>query len=101
MNKRSPGRWRSVDANQAEIVKALRKVGASVQSLASVGCGCPDLLVGLGGYTYLLEVKDGRRYASKRKLTKAQIEWQRRWSGSGPFLVECVEDALKAIGAMK
>ena len=34
------------DANQAEIVAALRGVGASVQPLHAVGQGCPDLLVG-------------------------------------------------------
>ncbi|HJP47915.1 hypothetical protein [Acinetobacter venetianus] len=38
-----------IDANQTEIVKALRKFGASVQSLASTGKGCPDLLVGFRG----------------------------------------------------
>lgn len=35
------------DANQTAIVEALRKCGASVQSLAAVGKGVPDLLVGL------------------------------------------------------
>lgn len=34
------------DSNHAEIAAALRKAGASVVSLASVGNGCPDLLVG-------------------------------------------------------
>ncbi len=34
-----------VDDNQREIVKALRAVGACVQSLAEIGQGCPDLLV--------------------------------------------------------
>ena len=46
-----------IDANQTEIVKALRQVGASVQSLASTGKGCPDLLVGFRGVNWLLEVK--------------------------------------------
>ena len=46
------------DGNQAEVVAALQAYGASVQSLAGVGKGCPDLLVGFRGVTYLLEVKD-------------------------------------------
>lgn len=37
------------DANQAEIVAALRTRGALVQSLAGVGAGVPDLLVGWRG----------------------------------------------------
>lgn len=36
-----------IDANQAEIVKALRAIGCSVQSLAGVGNGCADLVVNL------------------------------------------------------
>ena len=48
-----------VDANQAEIVQALRQIGAVVQSLAAVGNGCPDLLVGYRNRLFLLELKDG------------------------------------------
>lgn len=40
-----------IDRNQPEIVEALRKAGAFVQSLAGVADGCPDLLVGYGGAT--------------------------------------------------
>ena len=60
-----------VDANQTEIVKALRQVGASVQSLAATGKGCPDLLVGIRGLNFLIEVKDGAKPRSDRKLTAA------------------------------
>jgi hypothetical protein len=35
-----------IDANQPQIVEALRKAGATVHSLAAVGNGIPDLLVG-------------------------------------------------------
>ena len=60
------------DANQAEIVAALRKAGASVTSLAGVADGCPDLLVGRAGQTLLMEVKDGTKKPSDRKLTPDQ-----------------------------
>lgn len=36
-----------VDANHSQIVKALRQCGVSVLSLAPVGHGCPDLLIGI------------------------------------------------------
>src|SRR5580700_7594734 len=45
-----------IDANHVEIVKALRQAGASVQSLAGVGKGCPDLLVARAGQMWLIEV---------------------------------------------
>ena len=35
-----------VDDNHVAVVEALRKAGAMVQSLAAVGDGVPDLLIG-------------------------------------------------------
>ena len=40
-------------------MEGLRRVGCFVQSLASIGKGCPDLLVGKAGSWLVLEVKDG------------------------------------------
>jgi Holliday junction resolvase len=48
------------DANQDGIVAALRGAGASVQSLAATGKGCPDLLVGWRGANLLMECKQQR-----------------------------------------
>lgn len=70
-----------VDANQAAIVKALRQMGASVQPLHMVGQGTPDLLVGIQGRNYLLEVKDGSKPPSAQRLTVDQIEWHGEWRG--------------------
>lgn len=85
-----------VDANQTEIVKALRQVGASVQSLASTGKGCPDLLVGIRGLNFLIEVKDGAKPKSDRKLTPDQVVWHQTWRGR-VYVVESVEQALEVI----
>ena len=46
-----------VDRNQTEIVQALRDYGAFVVSLATVGKGVPDLLVGFKRHTILMEIK--------------------------------------------
>ena len=85
-----------VDDNQAEIVKALRKIGCSVQVLSSVGEGCPDLLVGYRGVNYLLEVKDGSKPPSHRKLTPDQISWHGRWRGK-VSVVGSVDEAIMAV----
>lgn len=85
-----------VDSNQAEIVKALRKVGASVQTLHMVGKGCPDLVVGFHRATYLLEVK-----TVKGTLTPEEIMWRENWNGNVVRTVRSVEDALFEIGAMR
>ena len=42
------------DENHTAIVQALLDAGCSVQSLAAVGCGCPDLLWGLAGVNGLI-----------------------------------------------
>lgn len=85
-----------IDANQNEIVKALRQVGASVQSLASTGKGCPDLLVGFRGTNYLMEIKDGQKFKSDRKLAPDQIEWHESWRGK-VFVVESIDQAISLI----
>jgi hypothetical protein len=87
------------DANQAEIVAALRAVGATVQILAAVGDGCPDLLVGFRGTNYLLEVKDGAKPPSARRLTEAQTEWFAGWRGRAA-VVNSARGALAEIGAL-
>ena len=81
------------DGNQQAIIDALRAEGASVQSLASVGTGCPDLAVGLAGLTFLVEVKNGEKSPSARTLTADQRRWVARWNGSAVIVLL---DASKA-----
>lgn len=85
-----------IDANQSLIIGALLRCGASVQTLAAVGQGVPDLLVGFRGRNLLLEVKDGTKPPSARKLTPDQVEWHGAWKGQ-VIVVESVEQALAAI----
>jgi hypothetical protein len=54
-----------VDANQREVVAALRGAGASVQLLHAVGEGCPDLLVGIPRRELFARSK-GRQQAAQR-----------------------------------
>lgn len=89
-----------VDANQADIVAALRMAGATVQPLHAVGKGCPDLLVGYQRVNYLLEVKDGSKVPSAQKLTDDQVEWHELWRGHAA-VVNDVKSALTAIGALR
>ena len=89
-----------VDGNHGEIVDALRRAGASVTSLAAVGKGVPDLLVGHAGRTALVEVKDGSLPPSARGLTIDQQIWHAEWRG-GTLAVVCdVESALRVLKVM-
>lgn len=86
------------DANQSDIVAGLRTIGASVQILAAVGDGCPDLLIGYRGTNYAVEIKDGRKPRSETKLTPDQVRWHTDWRGQSGIAYS-LDDALMLIGA--
>jgi Holliday junction resolvase len=85
-----------IDANQNKIVDALRKVGAVVR-IISQGDGIPDLLVGYKGYTILMEVKDGDKVPSARKLTEAEQKFFNDWQGGLLMIVNSPEEALEIL----
>lgn len=76
------------DANQEEIIKALRAIGAQVVYLKEP----VDLLVGFRGTTHLMEIKtdDGR-------LTKAQAEFLAKWNGGPAWIVQTPSQAIQAV----
>jgi hypothetical protein len=91
-----------VDANQAEVAMALKAVGATVLSLAGIGAGCPDLLVGrvmrcprcqsAVPQNQLLEIKCG-----VNRLTASQREFHTLWRG--PIqIARSIPEALRAVG---
>jgi hypothetical protein len=86
-----------VDGNQAQIVDDLRKFGASVQSLSSIGGGCPDLLVGYRGLNFLFEVKDPKQKPSDRILTEDELKWHSGWRGN----CRTIESSEQAIDLLK
>ena len=90
----------ATDANQPEIVRALRKVGALVEDTSKSGKGFPDLVVAFRGTVYLIEVKDGSKPPSKRKLTDDQVLWHEKWNGYAA-IVKNIDEALNVIGATK
>lgn len=82
-----------IDANQEDIVHALRACGAYVR-IVSQGDGIPDLLVGYRGFTLLLEVKDGKKRPSARVLTPAEQKFFSEWTGGLIAVVNSVDEAL-------
>lgn len=89
------------DKNQAEIVKVLEKVGASVIDTSIIGiAGFPDLVVGFRGVNYLLEVKNLENSYGRKGFNANQIAWKDKWNGVSPVIVTNPDEALKAIGAI-
>lgn len=77
-------------------MQELEQIGATVQSLASIGRGCPDLLVGYRGINFLLEIKDGKKSPSRRRLTGDQVDWHAAWRGR-LYVVESAIQALEIV----
>jgi hypothetical protein len=94
-------RARKRDDNEPDIVKALQAVGAVVHRLDETGV--PDLMVGWGRRTHLLEVKCelGPRGGDRSKLTPDQVTWHQGWKGEPAVIVRTPIEALRAIGAIK
>lgn len=69
------------DHNQREIVKAFRDAGAIVQHTHQLSHGVADLAIGFAGIMKWVEVKDGEKSKSKRKLTTDETGWHKLWKG--------------------
>ena len=82
----------SLDANHTEIVAALRQVGATVVDFAKVGKGCPDILVGFRGKTYLMEIKTKTGH-----VRATQEQFFRSWSGGHIAVVRSFDDAYNVL----
>jgi hypothetical protein len=72
-------RVRKVDANQPDIVQTFRAMGCEVWITSEMGRGAPDLVIRKGSEVRLIEVKDGSKAPSARKLTKDEEEFQNKW----------------------
>jgi hypothetical protein len=88
-----PHRIHRLDANHKKIVSGLRKRFMSVISLANVGDGCPDLLVGYCGRTFLFELKS----SSKFVLTPSQDKLHFVWRGSKIHIVTRLEEITEIV----
>lgn len=83
-----------IDANQHDIVAALEAAGCTCRSLSALGGGTPDLLVGLDGQNYLLEIK-----TRGGTLTDEQIAFFGWWQGQ-KHIVRSIDDALRVVGRL-
>ena len=80
------------DSNEGDIIKALRECGAYVKVINDEGTF--DLLAWYRGRTLLIEIKDGSRPPSARRLTDAEQKFHDEWPGDNLHIVNSVEEAL-------
>lgn len=80
-----------MDANQSEIVQALRDIGCSVIVTSHIP-SFVDLVVGYHYRTMLLEVKDGQKAKLKPSQEKLLATWRGHYA-----VVRNVQDALDVV----
>jgi len=87
-----------IDRNQPEIVKALRKVGATVLITSQLK-NAFDILVGYQGKTFIVEIKDGLKPPSQRKLKEGEQRCKDNFESVGVkyWIIESIDDALNMI----
>ena len=88
------------DANQPEIVKVFRKLGGTFQHTHSIP-GALDGILGYCGVDVRIEIKDGSRIPSERKLTTAEQKTVDEWNGRKPEIIESVSDAALLMERMR
>ena len=84
------------DANHKEIVNLFRSLKWSVLDVAQLK-NCCDIFVSKNGRTIAVEIKDGTKPPSQRKLTKGEQEFKDKWKGEYAIVIgtECVLDIDK------
>lgn len=80
------------DHGEPDIIKAMRACGAYVKVINDEGAF--DLLAWYRGHTLLIEVKDGTKPPSARRLTDAEQKFHDEWPGDNLHIVNSVEEAL-------
>ena len=90
-------RARRVDANLSAVVQAFRDMGCSVNVRND---DMADLDVGYGGVSMIVEVKDGAKPPSARKLTENQVKKRATWTG-GIRLVQNLDDVQATVKTLR
>lgn len=85
-----------VDANHRDVVDALRAIGCSVADTSGAGSGFPDIVVGVSGINLMVEIKDGSKPPSERRLTPDQKDFHASWSGQ-VAVVNSVAEAVTLV----
>ena len=90
------------DDNHDDIVNALRKIGAVVISIHQLKDAF-DILVAYRGKLFVVEIKDGNKPPSKRKLTEGEVKCKNKLEGVGVTynIVYSVDEAIELVTKIK
>jgi len=86
-----------VDANHGDVIQALRSAGYVVIDASRVGGGFPDAIAMKHGRVVFVEIKNGAKVPSARKLTADEAKWHETAARAGVIVqvITSVEDAIR------
>ena len=70
-----------IDGNHTEIVAEFRRLKWYVLDIHTLK-NCCDILVSKDFITYAIEIKDGNKPPSQRKLTSGELSFSKEWKGN-------------------
>lgn len=87
---------RRTDANHQQMIDALRLTGWFVKDTSRLGDGFFDLVIQKPQRTVFVELKDGKKPPSARKLTQAEAELHADFIAAGAEVVilESIDQAV-------
>jgi len=81
-----------VDDNQKEVVALFRKLGWAVLIISQLK-NCCDIMASKAGRTIAVEIKDGKKPPSARKLSAGEEKFKNDWKGEYQLVI-CNEDVI-------
>ena len=95
-------RGKKTDANHAEIRNTFRQMGVYWKDVFQLPEFCDGLVI-VNGVTVAIEVKDGEKLPSQRRLTEAEEKFMHEWTAAGGHyrIVESVDDAIQIVSEFR
>ena len=91
-----PRRAPKKDDNHHQIVAVFERLGAHTEDVSMVEEFC-DIIVTRAAKVAMVEIKDGAKTPSRRKLTPGEVKFKDRWVAAGGtwVLIETIDDVIK------
>lgn len=88
-----------VDDNQKEVVALFRKLGWYVLIISQLK-NCCDIIVSKDNITIAIEIKDGKKPPSQRKLSEGEVKFKDEWKGKYELVI-CDDDVININNNLK
>ncbi len=91
---------RRKDATHRPIVDTFEAMGCSWLTIEGIA-GAPDGALGCNGRTHLIEIKDGTKVPSKRKLSEEQVSFAAGWRGGPVHVIASTGAAVDLVNLLR